>query len=194
MEPTPRPDARFVLGIDPGTTTGLAAFCPSVRRLAFVDSAGPLATLRLITAWHREGRLAAAVIEDSRGLPIYARHGRANKGQRDRIARNVGRVDCLTDLYVSLLDSLGVPVTSAEPARAKKWDADTLRRVTGWTDRTNEHGRDAARLVLGCTARAVSPMHGGQSHARQSARGARGKAGGPHPVAQPRHDGEAAGA
>lgn len=150
--------APFVLGIDPGADTGLAGFVPPTGRrqrgrLAFVTSAGPLVALRLLTAWHREGVLLAAVVEDSRRLPVYARHADRSGRQRDRIARNVGRVDCLTDLYLDLLrsfraaDGARVPVRCVEPVRAPKWDAGTLRRLTGYEDRTNQHGRDAARLV-----------------------------------------------
>ena len=144
------PASPFVLGIDPGMVTGLAAYVPAENALAFVTSAGPLQALRLLTAWHREGALAAAVIEDSRPLPVYARHRNVNRGERDRIARSVGRVDVLTELYAELLRSLDVPVRTREPVRSAKWTAADLARITGYASRTNEHGRDAARLVFGC--------------------------------------------
>lgn len=147
---------RFLLGIDPGATTGLAGYVPGRGRqrgaLAFVDSAGPLHVLRHLEAWAREGALLAAFVEDARGLPIYARNRRANRGERDRIARGVGHVDCLTGLYLDALAALGVPAVPVEPGRGKKWDADTLERLTGYAAPTNEHGRDAARLVFGRSA------------------------------------------
>ena len=165
----PRPDGRapspFVLGIDPGASTGLAGLVPPAAgghrrpagghraRLAFVVSAGPLPTCRLVVAWHRGGVLLSAVIEDTRSLPVYARHADKGRGERDRVARSVGRVDCLTDLYLDLLHSMAVPVQCVEPARAAKWDADELRRVTGFEGPTNEHGRDAARLVWAAARR-----------------------------------------
>jgi hypothetical protein len=34
-------------------------------------------------------------------------------------------------------------------AGATKWDADTFRRLTGYSGRTSNHARDAALLVWG---------------------------------------------
>lgn len=137
-----------LLGLDPGTTTGYALVTPS-GDVEAVGSAGPLEAVRLVSGWSASGALAGAYVEDARALPIYARHGRANRGERDRIARGVGAVDLLTGLYVELLESLGVPVATVEPSRQTKWDAETCGRITGYTGRTNEHGRDALRLVYG---------------------------------------------
>jgi len=142
----------FVLGIDPGASTGLAGYAPSAGprqrgRLVFVTSAGPLPTCRLIAAWRRAGLVLSAVVEDSRSLPVYARHAGKGRGERDRVARSVGRIDCLTELYLDLLRSLSVPARCVEPVREAKWDAAALRRLTGFEGPTNQHGRDAARLV-----------------------------------------------
>ena len=140
---------RVVVGIDPGAETGLATIDAETGAVLAVSSAGPLETIRQLEALAQEGVLAGAYLEDSRDLPIYARHGGKNRGQRDRVARSVGRVDGLTDLYVRLLASLGVPVQTVEPVRSKKWDAETAARVTGYAGRSNVHGRDALRIVYG---------------------------------------------
>ena len=140
---------RVVVGIDPGTHTGLATIDAHTGAVLDVASAGPLETIRQLEALAHEGVLAGAYVEDSRNLPVYARHGGKNRGQRDRVARSVGRVDGLTDLYVGLLTSLGVPVQTVEPVRSKKWDAETCARVTGYAGRSNVHGRDALRIVFG---------------------------------------------
>lgn len=140
---------RVVVGIDPGTNTGLATLDAQTGAVLAVGSAGPLDTVRQLEALARAGRLAGAYVEDARGLPVYARHGGANRGQRDRIARSVGQVDGLTGLFVDLLESLDVPVQTVEPSRAPKWSAETAARVTGWTARCNVHGRDALRIVYG---------------------------------------------
>ena len=140
----------FVLGLDPGTTTGLAAVARGARSTPlFVESATPLETIERLTAWAGEGTLAGAYVEDARELPIYARHGGKNRGERDRVARSVGGVDTLTTIYVELLTSLGVPVATVEPVKAAKWDAETCERLTGWRGRSNQHGRDALRIVFG---------------------------------------------
>ena len=142
-----------MLGLDPGAETGLAGVCAETGAVLFVRSAGPLSAVRQLDAWgsghSTDGAIAAAYVEDSRGLPIYARHGSKGRGERDRVARSVGRVDSLTDLYLDLLASLDVPTRAVEPIRAKKWDAATCARLTGYTGRSNVHGRDALRLVFG---------------------------------------------
>lgn len=184
-------DVAFLLGIDPGTTTGLATVT-TAGGVVSVESYGPLEAVRQIEALHAEGRLVGAYVEDARDLPLYARHGRANRGQRDRIARGVGGVDLLTTLYVDLLEALSVPVCCVEPSRRPKWSAKDCERVTGYAGRSNEHGRDALGLVFG---RAVprdvrlstkpapdlhqndrepdrssgDPMHRGAPHARRGA-------------------------
>lgn len=140
---------RVLVGIDPGAVTGLATVDAGTGAVLAVTSAGPLETIRQLEALAHEGVLVGAYLEDSRDLPIYARHGAKNRGQRDRVARSVGRVDGLTDLYVRLLTSLDVPVQTVEPVRSKKWDAETCARVTGYAGRANVHGRDALRIVFG---------------------------------------------
>ncbi|OZC04030.1 hypothetical protein BSZ36_14180 [Rubricoccus marinus] len=153
----PNPPRVLYLGIDPGTTTGLALADGADGRLVSVASAGPLATVRHLDALAREHAAGAVLvrgvwIEDSRPLPIYARNRNANRGERDRIARAVGHTDLLTGFYADLCASHGWAVALVEPKRVAKWDADTLRRLAGWEARTNEHGRDAARLVFGRTS------------------------------------------
>ena len=145
----------FVLGLDPGVSTGLAGYDPESDRLAFVASASPLAVLRQLARWARAGLLLGAYVEDSRSLPIYARNRHANRGERDRIARSVGRVDALTELYLDVLARYGVPASTVEPTRAAKWDRERLAEATGYDDPTNEHGRDAARIVYGRRAPAA---------------------------------------
>ncbi len=142
-------DTPLILGIDPGTTTGLAAVCAETGAVVGVDSAAPLDAVRRLDALARDGLLAGAYLEDARALPIYARHAGANRGQRDRIARGVGHVDGLTDLYASLLAALSVPFRCVAPSRRRKWSADDCARLTGYVGRSNEHGRDALRLVFG---------------------------------------------
>lgn len=161
----PTPSAPIVLGIDPGVCTGLAGYDPEAHRLDFVASAAPLDALRLFALWHRAGLILAAWVEDSRDLPLYARHRGLSRGARDRAARSVGQVDALTELYVCALRGYGVPVATVAPAVIRKWDGATFRRVTGHDGRTNQHGRDAARLAWGRPApprpRDVSTEGGG---------------------------------
>lgn len=138
----------LLLGIDPGGATehtGLA-FLQSgkgldLHRLDFLDA------VALIT--ERAGEVAVAVIEDARALPLYARHRKAPREARDRIARSVGQVDGNTATFAALLDRLGIPHVLREPTRRPKWDAEEFARITGYDGPSSQHERDAARLVFG---------------------------------------------
>ncbi|GAB5518814.1 MAG: hypothetical protein RhofKO_10650 [Rhodothermales bacterium] len=156
---------HLILGIDPGTTTGLAAYYPSTQRLTECTSAAFWQVLHLVrTTYPPEGRagigkVAAVIVEDARSLPLYARHRNTKREARDRVARNVGRVDMVTTLIIEWLQAKGYHVQTETPQRRKKWDADTLARLTGYTLPTNEHGRDAARLVVGRSVPPRMPVH-----------------------------------
>ena len=168
----------FVLGVDPGAATGLAGYDPASDELVFVGSTDPLDALRYIGRWARartaggQPFLLGAYVEDARELPIFDRNRSADRGERDRIARSVGRIDLLTDLYLGLLRSLGVPTASVEPPRAKKWNAHRLRVETGYDRQTNEHGRDAARVVWQRGVPDLAPS-GPSQEARPSSVGSR---------------------
>ncbi|MEM9996822.1 MAG: hypothetical protein AAF809_03900 [Bacteroidota bacterium] len=159
-----------LVGIDPGDVTGLAVYELRSKQLVtcesghFFDVQDRLADYA-ITPQHLDRMLssglanlaedwwhvAAVVIEDSRGLPVYARHDRQRGRKRDAIVRNVGRVDRDVTLWAEWLRRRGFLVALREPVRGAKWKADTLQQLTGWTTPTNEHARDAARLVWGWT-------------------------------------------
>ena len=174
-------DRPFLLGLDPGVVTGLAAVAADdPTAVLLVASAAPLDVLHRLGVWAADARLVAAVLEDSRPLPLYHRNRGAGRGERDRIARSVGTVDCLTGLYADALAALGVPVVCVPPVRAAKWDAETCARLTGWTARTNEHGRDALRHVWG-RAGAAS---GSAPHARTARHARDGRAVQDRPAAQ----------
>lgn len=145
------PAPSIVVGIDPGLSLGFALWDAEAGRLREVTTT---------TFWDAARRLARAarldpcpvdhvVVEDARALPVYHRNRHANRGQRDRIARSVGQIDAQVRLLVERCERLGLDVVLIEPSRAKKWDAEEFERLTGWTGPTNEHGRDAARLVFG---------------------------------------------
>ena len=156
-----------LVGLDPGAVTGVAVWSPALGQLLHVGSGTFWAVRDLIEqrtdparGTVRAGRwgVAGVVVEDPRALPIYARHrsraggGPVGRGEADRIARSVGRIDRDVDLWETWLRDAGFGVHLSAPQRRRKWDAAALARMSGWTAPTNEHGRDAARLVVGRSA------------------------------------------
>ena len=156
---TYRATPTLIVGLDPGEQTGVAAYDPEARRLRFCTSMsfwkavqwfntalGPIEPLDGLAP----GSVALVVIEDARKLPIYGRHGAVRGARRDKLARNVGRIDLDIGLWVEYLSMRGYQVLLARPSRGQqKWDAATFKKITRWQGRTNQHGRDSAQLVWG---------------------------------------------
>lgn len=139
-----------VIGLDPGSSTGLALWCRASRRLLEVHT---------LTFWKAYDfvrdrftpETAEIVVEvpNTRGA-LYSRTSAqvADGRGRDKFAANVGSVRREAVLLAERFEQLGFAVRRVTP-RGKKWDAEQMRRYTGYEGRTSEHGRDAARLVVG---------------------------------------------
>lgn len=167
VKAAPRPSAGvLVVGIDPGEVTGMAAWDVGAQSFVHVGSGSFFEVLDLLDEWLGAAPPAAGwsvslvVVEDARRLPIYASRDCVRGRRRDRLCRSVGRIDRDVQLWVDWLRVRALPVRLAEPLRGGKWDAATLARLSGWTEPTNQHARDAGRLVFGTTARHVETWGG----------------------------------
>lgn len=142
----------FVLGIDAGKHTGLAVW----RR-----SAKAIVALETLTFWDaydyvRENYppdAAEIVIEvPNSKRPMYAASdklaaGRARVGQL--MAARIGSVRREAELLAERFEYHFYTVKRVPPVNAKKWTHEEFVRVTKWPGRSNEHQRDAARLIVG---------------------------------------------
>lgn len=154
----------LLLGVDPGADrVGFATMQRGTLTDAFdLPLTDALDWLSLYAA-----EFGAAVVEDTRKLPIYARH--RDKAGRDRIARGVGQVDAATGLLIDWLLARGVPVLTYTPRgkSGKKWTLETFRMVfpdfrpaaaggdyEGHGE-PSQHALDAVRCVAGRSVRAV---------------------------------------
>ncbi len=134
---------RIVIGIDPGTTTGLAVFDIVTRKLKEVSSMPIHEALWLVDGEHRAGVLRMVVFEDARLRMWFGVSGREKLQGAGSIKR-----DC--QIWSDFLLSNDIPHKAVRPQPgATKWTAERFNKVTGWDKRTNEHARDAALLVLG---------------------------------------------
>jgi len=139
------------VGIDPGVHTGLAKWCSPERRFMLVTSTLIHEAMEVVLELHRAGTLHSVTFEDARQRSGYyggmdAKQARYGAGVRE----GVGSVKRDCSIWQGWLEHHGIPFYSIPPrAGATKWPSSTFARLTGWTDRTNEHGRDAATLVIG---------------------------------------------
>ena len=129
-----------ILGIDPGTQTGLAWF--EDGRLVGTSTIAPLDLAQAIAK-------ADMVIFENSILQshVWARKGATHEEQK-KIARNVGQVDQICVQIMQLCGRAGKPYHSVSPrAKGEKLNAENFEALTKWTRRTNQHERDAAMVV-----------------------------------------------
>lgn len=134
------------LGIDPGTRTGLAKWDGSDLKIwpakDFWSAFDIFHELRVDYG----DDLVTVIEKPDLNRPLFNK--RITGRKRDRYAMNVGSVKRDGQLWVAYMEHRGFPYKAVRPSTSK-WDADTLRRITGYRGRTSEHGRDAAKLVFG---------------------------------------------
>lgn len=133
----------FVIGIDPGVHTGVALWCPKQKALSVVTSMRIVDAMQLVASHHAAKTLAYVVMEDARLRKWFGTKGHEAKQGAGSIKR-----DC--QIWVEWFVLIGCAYKSISPqSKGAKVDAAVFQRLTGWTARTNNHGRDAAMLVLG---------------------------------------------
>lgn len=131
----------IVLGIDPGKATGLATYAGG--KLAALETCTPGELVEAIT------RIAPGLVvfEDSRlQSPTWGRG--ISQSALLKVARNVGQIDGWCALIVEACAKHRIPAHGISPkGKGRKLDADTFRKITGHTTRSNQHERDAAMVA-----------------------------------------------
>jgi hypothetical protein len=138
------------IGIDPGVSTGYAAWDASSRKLASVHTLKIHEAMAYVLQVHASGMLHSVTFEDARMRTWFggadARQARSGSGIRE----GVGSVKRDCGIWADFLGAHGIAYRAVKPtAGATKWTAEHFARITGWTGRTSTHGRDAALLVFG---------------------------------------------
>ncbi len=151
----------FNIGLDLGQTTGLAIYDREEREWHLVTSGLWLDMIRYIKPFPPD--TCNIYIEDTRKIKaIYDRHMKeyetkirtrriemSDLRKLAKIAQNVGGVKKLCQCTQELLEIEGYIVKMVPPVREPKWNARTSMRMTGYTGQTNQHSRDAMRLIIG---------------------------------------------
>ena len=130
----------IVIGIDPGANTGVAYY--SDGQLRKLETVAPLQLGEVI-------RVASRVIfEDSR-LTSFMFTTVKSRPAALKMARNVGQVDAWCSLIVAICEHLGIPAHGVSPKqKGAKLNAEQFEKTTGWTEKSNEHTRDAAMVAF----------------------------------------------
>jgi len=127
-----------ILGIDPGASTGLAFFREG--KLSALETIQPHelpATLKALMP-------ARVIFEDSR-LQSHVWTKVPSKAAALKMARNIGQIDAWCTVITAVCADLGIAAHGISPAgKGGKLNAAEFERLTGWTERSNSHERDAA--------------------------------------------------
>ena len=136
--------SRLFVGIDPGVHTGFATWDASNKKLLAVSTTTITQAMLRVDALCRAGVLHCVVFEDARLRTWFGTKGRESLMGAGSIRRD-------SSIWEEFLSGLvGVPFKPVSPqSKGAKFNAQQFARLTGWTGRTSEHGRDAGMLVFG---------------------------------------------
>ncbi|MBS9780946.1 MAG: hypothetical protein KGV56_00450 [Gammaproteobacteria bacterium] len=135
---------KILIGIDPGVKTGLAyLFDGELNRVFTSDIIKVMSDVENVV-YHAENK--------GHTLKLYIEDARKRKwvtGGREKL-QGVGSVKRDCAIWETFCQHHGIDYELVAPKNNKtKLNDKDFRRLTGWTERTNEHGRDAAMLVFG---------------------------------------------
>lgn len=136
---------KVKIGIDGGESTGVA-----IREgdgILILHTMDFWAVYEFIIDTYTTERVAIYIEDPEQNKPVF--HPNQGPKQRLKIAQNVGGVKRESTLLIRGLEKKGYLVIPVRPTK-KKWSHALFCRMTGWPENesTNEHQRDAARLIL----------------------------------------------
>jgi hypothetical protein len=140
---------RYIIGIDPGTKTGVAVWDRDIKDFAL------LGTFSLIQAFVELKPFISSVVYR---FPVLMRcenpntwrpfNGRNDKAAASRI-QGAGSVKRDFAIWKEIADYYTVPFEPVSlQSSQKKVSADYFKKLTGIEKRTSEHARDAAMMVF----------------------------------------------
>jgi hypothetical protein len=140
FEPTDKP--LIMIGIDPGTQTGLSVYDTNKQELIAVKSGTIIEMYYELLEWI-ESYDHKVRIEDARKRKWFGSNSKAKMQGAGSIKR-----DC--KIWEEICDHHEINYEMVHPIKgATKLDAKTFKKMTGWDKQTNEHKRDSAMLVYG---------------------------------------------
>lgn len=151
----------WLIGIDPGTDTGIARYSTDRRDFVEVTSM-PIHRAMDEVRLHKEasagtGQQFLVIFEDARKRQYFGVMDEKTAKYGNAVREGAGAAKRDATIWEDFLTDLGVPFVARKPANTKH-SAPYFRALTGWTKRTNEHARDAGMLVFGYT----TPMAEGE--------------------------------
>jgi len=133
-----------IIGIDPGTNTGIAVYNIKSGALVLVETRMIHRAMQYVLLRWDEQKSIKVYLEDSRNIS----RGGKNAAFMAQGAGSIKR-DC--SIWEDFLKDYGIEHQFIRPGKNSKLKvtADYFKKVTGWQGRTSNHSRDAAFLCYG---------------------------------------------
>ncbi len=140
---TPAPAVyQLIIGIDTGKNTGFATYSPITRRLLSVETLPIHKAMQKVYTASKTMKVLVR-FEDARKRKWFGNAGKEKLQGAGSIKRDAV-------IWEDYLKDLGIPFEAVAPKSNKtKLSAEAFKKLTGWSGRTSNHGRDAAMLVIG---------------------------------------------
>lgn len=137
----------YVIGIDPGTKTGFAIYCKISKKLTVVS------TLMIHEAFKQVKESNQFAKENDQKIFVRVEDARKRKRygpNSNAKMQGAGAVKIQCKQWEEFLRSEGISFDLVAPSQIKtKVDAKKFKLITGWSERTSNHGRDAGMMVYG---------------------------------------------
>ncbi|WP_078124032.1 hypothetical protein [Leptospira alexanderi] len=135
---------KFLIGIDPGTMTGLAMWDMERKKLMYVGTYEFFGACEFVRFLKQErGFDVCLIIEDARKRKWFGPNADAKRQGAGSVKR-----DC--KLWEDFCNREEIPFHLVHPKKGgTKRAATEFEVLTGWEGRTSQHARDAAMLVFG---------------------------------------------
>lgn len=138
------------VGVDTGVNTGFSEWDSKKRCLLRVCSLPIHKAMDRVKELHSlHGENMVVRVEDPRQRKWFGTERMTREEERKKL-QGVGSVKRDATIWEDFLKDLGVRFEMVAPKmNVTKLTQETFKRYTGWSSKTNEHGRDAAMLIYG---------------------------------------------
>jgi hypothetical protein len=147
MRQTPivRTNFKLFVGIDPGTDTGVAIWNREKKRFDQIQTLAIHRAMELVNGLNKlyPGQIYVR-FEDARKRKFFRGENMAAKQQ------GAGSIKRDSTIWEDFLKDHRIVFEGTTAGKLKtKYSAEEFEKLTGWTQRTSNHARDAAILVYG---------------------------------------------
>lgn len=139
--PEPKKKYDYYIGIDTGVNTGYAIWGEGEQDFIYVMTIPIHQALNRVKNWI--GMKIFVRVEDAR-LATYGRNDQIDSFK----AQGAGSVKRDAKIWEDFLTDHNIPFELVRPQKSNtKLSSEKFKNITGWKERTDSHGRDAAMLV-----------------------------------------------